>query len=91
MIRKMIPTPEEWILGFAIAGLLLEVFFIRVDQEGLLIVHGLFYAETLSGCIITPHYPAIELLLSTALCAAGCRLLRFSVTFVKSRLHSLTP
>ena len=74
-----IPWTAEWILGFPIAGLLLEIFYIDADRKGLLIVGGLFYAETQNmpgGCILTPHYPFVELLASGLLCTAISRLFR---------------
>ena len=78
-ILRAIPWTAEWILGFATAGLLLEIFFIDADRKGLLIVGGLLYAETQNmpgGCILTPHYPLIELLLSGFLFTAIYRVLR---------------
>ncbi len=79
MILRAIPWTAEWILGFATAGLLLEIFFIDADRKGLLMVGGLFYAETQNmpgGCIITPHYPLLELLASGFLFTAIYRALR---------------
>ena len=78
-ILRAVPWTAEWILGFATAGLLLEIFFIDADRKGLLIVGGLFYAETQNmpgGCIVTPHYPLIELLASGLLFTAIYRVLR---------------
>jgi hypothetical protein len=78
-IFKTIPWTAEWILGFATAGLLLEVFFVDADRKGLLIVGGFWYAETQhmpGGCIVTPHYPPVELLLSGILFTAIYRVLR---------------
>ena len=66
-------------LGFATAGLLLEVFFLDAALKGLLIVGGLLYAETQNmpgGCIITPHYPLVDFLLSGLLFTAIYRGLR---------------
>jgi len=73
------PWTAEWILGFETAGLLLEAFFIDADRKGLLIVGGFLYAETQNipgGCIITPHYPLMELLLSGLVFTAIYRALR---------------
>ena len=82
-IRRAIPWTAEWILGFAIAVLLLEVFYVDADRKGLLIVGGFLYAETQNmpgGCIITPHYPLIELLLSGLLFTAIYRVLRLKLS-----------
>ena len=76
---RAMPWTAGWILGFATAGLLLEIFFINADQNGLLIVGGLFHAETQNmpgGCIVTPHYPLIELLASGFLFTAIYRVFR---------------
>jgi hypothetical protein len=57
---------EEWLLGFASAATtLLEGYFIRADREGLLFARGPFHFETLnisSGCIVSVHYPLVELI-----------------------------
>jgi hypothetical protein len=66
-IRRATPWTAEYILGFATAGLLLEVFFIEADRKGLLVVGGFLYAETQNmprGC--TAIYRALRLLLSKA-------------------------
>jgi hypothetical protein len=77
--RRTTPWTAEWILGFATGVLPLEIFFINADQNGLLIGGGFFYAETQNipgGCIITPHYPLLELLASGLLFTAMYRVLR---------------
>ena len=86
ILIRAIPWTAEWILGFATAGLLLEIFFIDADRKGLLMVGGLFYAETQNmpgGCIITPHYPLIDLLASGLLFTAIYRALRLMLDFLK--------
>ena len=56
---------EKWLLGFASAATRLEGYFISADREALLFVGGPFHFETLnmpSGCIVSVHYPLVELI-----------------------------
>ena len=94
-ILGAIPWTWEWILGFATAALLLEIFFIDADRKGLLIVGGLFHAETQNmpgGCIVTSHCPLIELLAGGVLFTTIYRVLRlFAVQGVLSRERVDSP
>jgi hypothetical protein len=82
------PRTEEWPLGFATAGTLLEVFLIGPDREGLLFIHGLFHLETLNmrgGCIVTVHNPLLEVIVLGIFLTGVYRGIRGILSSVRSR------
>ena len=80
------PGKTEWLLAFAIAFALWMRFYIAADREGLIIVHRLFHVETLNmpgGCLVSVHYPVVEVVVLGAVLAVACRTLRGVVAALK--------